>query len=122
MIPEFIADLPSGGVTAPTFALASSSCSGATYAFAVLLQEEAYWWALIPGAVLGLVSILEFVFIDIYVDSRFPRATTEYLERLEQKLATTTAHDEILAALNDCVDSFAACDKGQHLIDGAPDD
>jgi hypothetical protein len=114
LIPKLIQDLPEpqryrAYVRLGILAFAAVS----TYAFAVLLQEEKYWWALIPGAVLSLLSIVEFVFADIYVDSRFPRETAEFLERLERKLASTTTHNEILAVLNSCVDSFAACDKSR---------
>lgn len=83
----------------------------AAYAFAVLLQEERYAWALIPAAVLGVLSIAEFVLADIILDSRFPRETAMFLERLQRKFATTSTHDEILGVLQDCVDSFAGCDK-----------
>lgn len=82
-----------------------------TYVFAVLLQEELFWWALIPGSLLGILSIVEFVLADIYVDSRFPLETTEFLERLERRLSTTSTHREILTILRNCVDSFVACDR-----------
>jgi GAF domain-containing protein len=81
------------------------------YSFAVLLQEQDYLWALIPGAALGLLSISEFVLADIILDTRFPRETTMFLERLQRKLATTSTHEEILRTLGRCVDSFVACDR-----------
>ena len=81
------------------------------YVFAVLLQEEEYLWALVPGALIGLLSVFEFVLADIFLDSRFPRETAIFLERLQRKLSTTSTHDEILRVLGDCVDSLAGCDK-----------
>jgi hypothetical protein len=84
-----------------------------TYAFAVLVQQKLYVWSLIPAVILGLLSILEFVVADFLVDSRFPLETTLFLERLRRKLSTTSTNNDIVRALNDCVASFTACDKGR---------
>jgi len=83
------------------------------YGFSVLLQEEEYGWAVIPAAVLGVLSVAELVVADLILDSRFPRDTTEFLERLQRKLSTTSTHEEVVRLLESCVDTFAGCDKAR---------
>jgi hypothetical protein len=83
----------------------------ATYLFAVLIQEKDWAWSLVPAAVLALLSVGEFVVADVLIDSRFPRESAEFLERLQQRLAGTSTHDEVRAALSACVESFTGLDK-----------
>jgi len=87
--------------------------SVAAYAFAVLVQEQHYVWAVVPAVSLGVLSILEFVVADLVIDARFPRETSELLERLQTKLSTTSTHDEIVRVLNNCVGSFHGCDASR---------
>ena len=82
----------------------------AGYAFALLMQEGDYGWSALPAAILGLLSIGEFIVADLVIDARFPRETSDLLERLETKLSTTATHAEILGALQRCVGSFRGCD------------
>lgn len=81
------------------------------YAFAVATQEGAYGLAVLPGVGLALVSVGEFVLADLVIDARFPKETNEFLDRLQDKLSTTATHDEIVAALAQCVESFRGCNK-----------
>ncbi len=80
------------------------------YAFAVLTQEGAYVWAALPGVLLLILSIAEFVVADLLVDARFPKETSEFLERLRSRLSKTSTHDEIVGALERCVRHFQGCD------------
>lgn len=70
-----------------------------------------YFWAAIPGSALGLLSVAEFVVVDLVVDSRFSRESADFLERLQRRLAATSTHDEVLGVLSECVHSFVGCDR-----------
>lgn len=95
--------------------------AGAAYSFAVLIQERMYGWALVPGLVFTALSVFEFVVADLLIDARFPRETSEFLDRLQTKLSTTSTHDEILNVLDTCTRTFSGCDYSRisatvHLI------
>jgi GAF domain-containing protein len=81
--------------------------------FAFLIQIERYGWAFAAALALGTLSILEFVVVDLIVESRFPRETRKFLETLQERLATTVAHEEILRHMKSCVEGFGGCDIGQ---------
>lgn len=81
--------------------------ASAAFAFAVLIQKLEYLWSVIPAAILGILSIAEFVVADLIIDARFPPETAKLLERLQSKL---TVHDEIVRVLKTCVSTFEGCD------------
>jgi hypothetical protein len=81
--------------------------SVAAYAFAVLIDKGKYLWAVVPGVILAILSIAEFVVADLIIDARFPPETAKLLERLQNKLIV---HDEIVRALEACVRTFKGCD------------
>lgn len=85
----------------------------AAYAFSLLIQERSYLWALVPAVVLAIASLAEFVVTDLLLDKRFPPESAALLERLQQKLTTTSIHDEIVSALNSCVSGFRGCDPSK---------
>jgi hypothetical protein len=85
----------------------------AAYLFSVLIQESHYWWALIPTFALACLSAVEFAVADLLLDRRFPPESTEFLERLQRKLRTTTVHGGIVDALNSCVETFRGCDPSR---------
>jgi GAF domain len=80
------------------------------YVFAVLVQEQHYGWAVLPAIGLALLSVGEFIVADIIVDARFPPETAAFLERLEEKLSSTSTHQEIVDRLEACVQTFVGCD------------
>jgi GAF domain-containing protein len=65
----------------------------------------------VPAVALALLSIAEFVVADLVLDARFPPESAQFLEKLQEKLGTTTVHEEIVKVLKTCVDSFKGCDR-----------
>jgi len=80
-----------------------------TFAFAVLVQERKYVIAGLVGIALVLLSLLEFVVADLLVDRRFPRETERFLNRLKERIAATSTHDELVEAVQVCIETFKGC-------------
>jgi GAF domain-containing protein len=83
------------------------------YAMSVLVQEKNYYLAILPSALLGLLSISEFVIADLIIDARFPPDTARFLDRLQKKMGSTSINDEIVDTLDRCVRTFQGCDRSQ---------
>lgn len=90
-------------------ALIITLAAAALYWLSVLVQEREYAWAMVPAVVLAGLSLAEFVVADLVLDARFPRESQQFLEKLQQKLATINS--DILRTLNSCVGSFEGCDQ-----------
>ena len=85
----------------------------ALYFFSVLIQEKKYRQSFVWAALLGLLSIAEFVVADLVLDKRFPPHSARFLERLQRKLGSTSIHQEIMNSLESCVAGFKGCDRSK---------
>lgn len=79
------------------------------YWLSVWIQEKQYAWSLVPTVLLAIVGLFEFILTDAILDSRFPRESRDFLDRLQKKLRTTSINAEILDALTMCIARFQGC-------------
>lgn len=87
------------------------AASVVAFLFGFFLQIGRFGWGFVAALGLGVLSVAEFVLADLLIESRFPRETRRFLERLQDRMSTTAAHEEILRLLTDCIGTFRGCSR-----------
>lgn len=75
------------------------------------MEKAHFGWAVVAGAGVVGVALLEFVFADLIVEAKFPAATARILEQLPRALFDRGVGNKITQDMARCVAQFSGCNK-----------
>jgi hypothetical protein len=85
---------------------------GSGFAVGLLMELHWFWWSAVPGVLLLLATIVEFVFGDYIAEQSYPMETEKKIALLERRLGAL-AVQSIADKLTRRIASFQACDTSQ---------